>query len=217
MTFALAVGTGPQAVCAAGDRSSAPAAHAAAPQHERPEAQAGVDRQAAAEGHTAEGEHEEGILPTIARLANFAILAGLLVYFLRSPMAGYLVSRSQQIRGDLVRAAELRHTAETQLSEIERKMEALPVELSALRERGAADIAAEEARIRAGADAERERLLEHMRRDVDMQVRVARRALVDEAAVLATQVARRRIETTITPDDQVRLIDRYTSQLGGAR
>jgi F-type H+-transporting ATPase subunit b len=176
--------------------------------------QEGVKEGAVAEGHTAEEEHEEGILPTIARLTNFAILVGVLVYFLRSPLVGYLVSRGQQIRSDLVTAAELRRSAETQLTDIDRKMKALPGELEALRQRGAADIAAEEARIRAAAEADRERLLEHMHRDVEMQVRLARRTLMQEAALLATEVARQRIRATMTPEDQNRLIDRYTRQLG---
>lgn len=197
-----------------------PQEHApAAPSTPQPSEQPGheVKEGAVAEGHTAEGEHEEGLLPTIARLLNFAILVGILVYFLRSPLLSYLASRGQQIRSDLVTAADLRRQAETQLAEIDRKMKALPGELEALRQQGAADVAAEEERIRAAAEADRSRLLEHMRRDVEMQVRIARRTLMQEAAVLATQVARQRIEATITPDDQMRLIDRYTQQLGAAR
>jgi F-type H+-transporting ATPase subunit b len=186
------------------------AVHAYQPQHEG-------GQQAVAEGHTAEGEHEEGLMPTVARIANFAILVGLLTYFLRSPLAGYLQSRGEHIRAELVQAAEMRRASEAQLTEVNRRMEALPRELEALRTRGAGDIAAEEARIRTAAEAERERLLEQMRRDVEMQVRVAQTALRNEAASLATQIARRRIETAITPDDQMRLIDRYASQLGAAR
>jgi hypothetical protein len=50
------------------------------------------------DGHTEEAEHEEGALPTIARVFNFALLAGLLVYFLKGPTASYFGSRSEQIR-----------------------------------------------------------------------------------------------------------------------
>ncbi len=212
-----AVAASAGAAPAAQAHQPAPAAGHASPPEQHGQPAGAVKEGAAAEGHEAEGEHAEGIWPTIARLANFAILVGILAYFLRSPIASYLASRGEQIRGELVNASELRRRAETQLAEIERKMAALPGELEALRQRGAADVAAEEARIRAAAEADRERLLEHMRRDVDMQVRIARRALMNEAAELATGVARRRIEKTITPDDQMRLLDRYTTQLGGAR
>lgn len=187
-------------------------------QHAQPaQPAADVEQGAVAEGHTAEAEHEEGLLTTLARVANFVILVGVLAYFLRLPIAGYLRSRGDEIRAELVQAGEMRRTAEAQLAEVERRMEALPAELEALRTRSAEEVAAEERRIRTAADAERERLLEQMRRDVELQVRIARRALTEEAASLATSVARARITAAMTRDDQLRLIDRYASQLGGAR
>ncbi|HSL22616.1 MAG TPA: ATP synthase F0 subunit B [Vicinamibacterales bacterium] len=197
---------------AAGERQPASGQHA---QPAQPEA--GGREGAVAEAHTAEAEHEESLLTTLARVANFAILVGALAYFLRSPIAGYLRSRGDEIRAELVQAGEMRRTAELQLAEVDRRMQALPGELDALRTRGAEEIAAEEQRIRSAADAERARLLEQMRRDVELQVRIARRALMEEAAALATSVARERITSVMTQDDQLRLIDRYATQLGGAR
>jgi F-type H+-transporting ATPase subunit b len=185
-------------------------AYAYQPQHE-------PDQQAVAQGHTAEGEHQEGLMPTVARLANFAILVGLLVYFLKAPLAGYLQSRGEHIRSELVQAAEMRRASDSQLAEVNRRMAALPAELEALRARGAQDISTEEARIRAAADAERDRLLEQMHREVELQVRAAQTMLRNETAELATRVARARIEASITGEDQMRLVDRYASQLGASR
>ena len=170
-----------------------------------------------AAGETQEGaEHAEGLLPVIARLVNFAILIGTLVYLLRSPLAAYLNDRGTQIRSDLVNAAEMKRTAAAQLEEIDRRMKALPGELEALRAQGAQEIAAEEARIRAAAAAERDRLLEQARRDIDQHVKIAERELVSHAADLAVGVAAERIRKTITDDDQKRLADRYVQQLKGA-
>ena len=78
-----------------------------------------------AEALAAEAEHE-GILPTIARLFNFAILAGVLVYFLRRPIQDYLRTRSDQIRKDLVTAAEMRRVATAQLEQIEAQKTSRP-------------------------------------------------------------------------------------------
>jgi F-type H+-transporting ATPase subunit b len=167
--------------------------------------------------HAAEEHHDEGILPTVARLFNFAILAGVLVYFLRQPLAGYLQTRSAQIRQDLTTAAEIRRAAEAQLEQIQGQLAALPAELDALRQRGREDIAAEEARIAQAASSERARLLEQTRREIDMRLRVARRELTEHAAQLAVQVAEQRIRRTITADDQIRLVDRYAAQLREAR
>ena len=182
---------------------------------------AAAERAASAQGqhaaqageHAAEGEHGNPVVAMIARLFNFAILAGTLVYFLRSPIAKYLADRGTRIRSDLVKAADMRGAAAAQLAAIEKKMAALPGEIDALRKDGAEETAAEEARIRQGADAERARLLEQARREIDSQLKLAERELVARTADLAVAVAARRVKTTITAEDQARLVDQYLGRL----
>jgi len=173
----------------------------------------GEPPEAVAEATNEAEEHGRGAIDVVARFVNFAIFAGALVYLLRSPIRTYLADRSAQVRSSLVSAAELKQLAAAQIAELERKMQALPGELEALRAQGAQEIAAEEARIRAAAAAERERLLEQARRDIDLQVRVAERQLASHAADLAVGVASERIKKNITDEDQKRLVDRYVQQL----
>lgn len=165
----------------------------------------------AEEAHGPEGGR--GAIDLIARLVNFGILAGTLVYLLRPLIGKYLRDRHSQIRRDLVNAAELKRSAATEMEEIDRKMKALPGELEALRAQGAQEIAAEEERIRTAAAVERDRLLEQARREIELQVKVAERELVSHAADLAVGVATERIKKTITDDDRKRLVDRYVDQL----
>jgi F-type H+-transporting ATPase subunit b len=173
--------------------------------------------EAVAEGaHGAEAAHGSPILDMVARLVNFAVLAGTLVYFLRSPIRTYLGDRGRQIRADLVKAAEMRASAAAQAAAIEQKMAALPGELDALRRQGAEEVAAEEARIRQAADAERERLLEQARREIDAQLKLAERQLVAHTADLAVAIAAARVKSTITADDQARLVDQYLGRLASA-
>ena len=146
-------------------------------------------------------------------LANFAIFIGVLYYFLNQPIRDYLAGRSATIRKDLVEAAELRASANAQLAAIEQKLQALPGELDALRTRGAAEIAAEEKRIAAAAAAERDRLLEQTRREIDLQVRLAKKEILEHAADLSVQLATERIKKEVTPEDQSRLVDRYLDQV----
>ena len=186
---------------------------AAAPIAAQPEAR--HEPAASSEPHKEES-HEDTLVNVIARIVNFGVLAGTLVYLLRSPLAGYLSNRGAQIRGDLVNAAEMKQAAAAQIDEIDRKMKALPGELEALRKQGVEEIAAEEARIQAAAAAERDRLLEQARREIDLQVKVAERELVSHAADLAVGVATERIKKSITDQDQQRLVDRYVRQLGSA-
>jgi F-type H+-transporting ATPase subunit b len=163
-----------------------------------------------------EAPHGQTILQSIAKVVNFAILGGVLFYFLKTPIRTYLVSRATHIRQDLVTASEMRAAASAQLVEIERKLQALPAELDALKAQGAEDVKAEQARIAQAAAAERERLIAQTRREIDTRLRMARRQLTEHAAELAVRIAEERIKRTITPEDQLRLVDRYAAQLRDA-
>jgi len=187
--------------------------HAPAPQAP------GTEAHAPADAHQAEGEHEaehsigDMILGMAWPVANFIVFLGVIYYFGNKPFAEYLSSRSSAIRKDLVEAAELKATATRQLAEIEQKLHALPGEVASLRTRGADEIKAEEERIATAAIADRERLLEQTRREIDLQVRLAKREILEHAADLSMQLATERIKKEVTPEDQSRLVDRYLSQV----
>jgi F-type H+-transporting ATPase subunit b len=170
-----------------------------------------------AEEHATEGGHDESIggmvLGMMWPVANFIIFLGILYYFLNQPLKDYLAGRSAAIRKDLVEAAELRSTATAQLATIEQKLQALPGELDKLRTRGAEDIKAEEQRIAAAAAADRDRLLEQTRREIDLQVRLAKKEILEHAANLSVHLATERIKKEVTPEDQSRLVDRYLDQV----
>ena len=200
----------------AGEHATAPAPGTGDAAHGQPTAHgppAAGAHGAEGAGHGTEAAHDESIWPTIARLFNFVVLVGGLIYLLRSPLAAHLASRSQQIRGGLESARETTATATAQLADIDRRLQSLPAELDALRTRATEEIAAEERRIQARAEAERSRLIDDVQRDVDVRVRVARKQLAEHAADLAVGLAADRVRQTITDADQARLIDRYATQV----
>jgi F-type H+-transporting ATPase subunit b len=201
------------AAVAIGAPARAAAQESAQPKAAAHETEAG--KQASGEHEAEEGEHDAGWMPVIAKATNFAILAGVLIYFLRSPVTGYLNGRIAKVREDLVTAAQTRETAQRQLAEIDARLKALPADIEALKKRGAEDLVAERARIEQAAEAEQHRLLEHTRREIDMRLRVAKRELVELTANLAVGVASDRIKRNITPEDQARMVDRYAAQVGG--
>lgn len=164
-------------------------------------------------GHGAEGEHGESILVTLARLANFGILVGVIYWLARKPLADHLAARGAQIRKDLVDAAQTRTTATARLADIEAKLAALPSELENLRRRGTEELEAERARMRAAAEAERDRLVEQARREIAAQTRTARNQLRAHAASLAVDVAEARLRETLTPAEQAALVDQYAAQM----
>jgi F-type H+-transporting ATPase subunit b len=197
----------------------APAAepgHAQPPAHGPPAGSSG-EHGAAAGSHAAgagsHGTEDQSFLRSIGPYLNFAILLGGLIYFLRAPISEYLASRSQQIRGGLESARETTDRATARLAELDQRLKALPAELEALRKKGVEEIATEERRIQAQAEAEKKRLVDDVQRDIDVRVRVARKQLAEHAADLAVGLAADRVRQTITDADQARLIDRYADQV----
>lgn len=157
--------------------------------------------------------HGESLWVTLARVANFAILAGVIYWFAREPVATHLATRRAQIRKDLVDAAAMRTTATARLADIEAKLAALPAELDQLRSRGAEELDAERARIRAAAEVERDRLVDQARREITSQTRNALSELRAHAATLAVDVAESRLKATLTPLEQSALVDSYAARM----
>jgi F-type H+-transporting ATPase subunit b len=209
--FVLAVAFASTATPAALTAGSLAAAQESQPGgHAEPAARPAAQGEHAA---TSEGEHEEGGWGLAGKIVNFVILAGTLAYFLRTPLSEYLATRRTQVRADLDAAEAMKRSAAEQIAEMEAKLKALPRELDELKARGQAEIAAEEARIRELAESERVRLVEQASREIDQQVRMAQRALVEHAADLAVSVAETKIKRNITDDDQGRLVKTYLDQV----
>jgi F-type H+-transporting ATPase subunit b len=207
----------------ASDATAAPQGHAEGQPAATPEhgAAAPAEHPAPAHGEAAHGEaagehggeHAESLVSFLSRIANFVILAGGLVYLLRSPIGKYLSARAEQIRLDLVNAADTRKAAAAELARIEARMKELPAEIEALKQRGLGEVQAEQVRIKETAATERERLLEQARREIDQQVAAARRTLKQDAADLVVGIARRQVEVEMTDADRGRLVDRYVAQV----
>ena len=157
------------------------------------------------------GAEDAGWVPMIAKVVNFAILIGVLVYFLRGLVSTYLRTRHASIRKDLTDAASLRASADGQLTEVRARLAGMPAELEALRRIGQEELAGERVRMKDATEHERQRLLERTSRDIDLQFRQARRRLLEHVAEVSMARTRARIEREITPEDQRRLIDRYTT------
>ena len=190
----------------------------AAQEHAPVQAQAEQEHAAQPGGeHDAEGEHEQTLghmlVGLIWPIANFIIFLGVIYYFGNKPFKEYLANRHSTIRKDLDEARSMNAAAAAQLQTVDEKLKSLPGEIDALRKRGTEEIAAEEQRIAAAAAADRDRLLEQTRREIDLQVRLAKKEILEHAADLSVQLATDRIKKEVTPADQDRLVDRYLQQV----
>lgn len=185
----------------------------ASPDAHAPAGQAGGAQHGEAQAGHGNEAHGESVWTQVGKITNFVILVGVLIYFARQPLSEYIASRRTQVRDDLQTAEAMKRTAAAQMAEMDARLKALPRELDELKARGQSEVAVEEQRIRELAEVERARLLEQARRDIEQQVRLAQRQLVEHAATLAVGVAEQKIRQQITDEDQVRLVERYVTQV----
>lgn len=148
---------------------------------------------------------EGGNLP---RIANFAIVAAALYFALRKPVADYLQARTDQIRAGLAEAKEKVANAQVELDRAKSVRESLDEEVERAKQEARAAAEAERERILKSAESEAERIRELARKEIDNEVETGRRRLLARATELSVSLAHKKLEASMTDDDQTRLIDR---------
>lgn len=150
----------------------------------------------------------------IWRCVNFAVMVGLLGYFVTKPIRNALQNRRAEIEKTLAEAAAAREAAEAKARDYEQKLT-----------RAAAEIEEIYAAIRREGELERDKILASARemaakieQEADAKaasaVARARSELRAEAARLAVELAEGLLARSVTEADQKRLIDEYMQKVG---
>ncbi len=164
-----------------------------------------------------EGAHEAMTFmgDWLPRLVNFAIIAGVVVYFMRKPAQDFFKNRTVEIAKALQESKEARERAVAALAEMERKIK---------------DLEAETARMVADAQARSEKdkhaLIEEGRKvaqdvqaqvkqGIDIELQKARTTLAAEASLLSLDLAEGMIKKKIGAKDHERMVKEYISNVGG--
>ena len=148
------------------------------------------------------------------RCFNFALLVGLLVYFVRKPIRKGLRSRREEIEKTLTDAQAAQEAAEAKYREYSEKLEKATEEIEAI-----------SASIRREGELERDKILESARemsakiqQEADAKaanaVAGAKAELREEAARLAVELAEELLKKEFSPKDQKRLVDEYMQKVG---
>ncbi len=171
--------------------------------------------------HEAAGAAEEGheamtfMGDWLPRIVNFAIIAGVVVYFMRKPVRDFFKNRSADIAKALQESKEARERAIAALVEMERKVKDLEVETNRL---------IEDARVRGEKDKlalieEGKKMVSdidtQVKQGVELEVQKAVTALQAEASMLAMDLAEKSIKEKINPKDHERIVKEYITKVGG--
>ncbi len=170
---------------------------------------------AAAEGQAQE-EHGESWVDTVAKWFNFAVLVGLLYFFLVKKMkvTDTFRSEAEEIQRSIESARQAKEEAEKKLKELDEKMMTLTHEIEKIKDQAVKDAEAERLRILEAAQAEAKRIVDLANREVESEVRLAKKQILKIVGNIAVQKGKKIVQDEITEVDQNRLIDDYIGSFG---
>ncbi|HTY22332.1 MAG TPA: ATP synthase F0 subunit B [Desulfomonilaceae bacterium] len=151
------------------------------------------------------------------RVINAVALVGLLIYFLRKPLAKFFSERKAQISKDLEDAKQQRERAEALVREYEAKLAGMEKELEKLRDELRKSADAESAKITINAEKMSASMVEAAKMAAEQEVRKAKAALKSEAVALAVQLAETLIREKINDEDRKKIVKDYLDKVGGTK
>ncbi|MBI4461082.1 MAG: ATP synthase F0 subunit B [Acidobacteria bacterium] len=172
---------------------------------------------ASANEHDDQQEHgaaeEHGILGEVAHWFNFVLIVGGIGYLGKKFAAPFFAQRSQAIREEMERSASAMAEASQRLSEIEDKLRRLDEEIQGLRRASLEEAAADRARLAEGTKAEAAKIVSAAEQEIAAAAKAARRELKIYTADLAVDLAQKRIQESITPAAEKRILHSFMEDL----
>jgi F-type H+-transporting ATPase subunit b len=170
-------------------------------------------REAAAEDENAQFRHSASV-QMVAKLTglsldnaywlcvvlNFAIVAGVVLYFSKKNLPGMFRNRTASIQKAMQEARQASEDANRRLGEIEARLSRLDAEIAGMRATAEKDAAAEEARIKAAAEEDARKIVESAEQEIAAAAKLARRELTNYAANLAVSLAAKQIKVDAATD-----------------
>ena len=149
------------------------------------------------------------------RIFNFSVFVGILFYTLRKPVALYWKKRTEVLANDMEEARRLRREAAQKVLDLEKRVDHLHEEASALIRSLKEEGEREKVQLLADAEVFVKKLKESAQRIIDQEVRRSQEQLKRQTVQLATELAERLIREKITSQDQVQLGQKFLKDLEG--
>lgn len=159
------------------------------------------------------GYSEAQIKDLLFRLMNFAVFFAILFYLLRKPLPKFFRERRENITRNL-------DYLETQARNLEEQTEIMNKQIAGIASERDSILAQyerigqkEAERIIAEAKATAEALIQKTQAAMDLELKAARQALLQEIVKLSTQAASDLVKSNINNDDQKRLTTEFMTQV----
>lgn len=158
------------------------------------------------------GSHFKGDL---YKVINFAILLGVLVYFVRKPFKEFLKTRTETIKKTLDEARQARELAEKALKEVQERLKYKDKELEEIVSASSRSGEAEKQALIAEGERLGAKIARQARVNMEMELQKARDAIRKEAVELAMELAEQKIRERLTPKEQAELLEESLRKLEG--
>jgi F-type H+-transporting ATPase subunit b len=145
---------------------------------------------------------------------NFVVIAALIIWAGRKFLPGILRDRTAAIQKAMQEAQKASEEARRRLAEIESRLQKLDVEIGRMRDSAEKEGEAEEARIKAAAEEDAQKIVAMAEQEIVATVRAARRQLTAHAADLAVGLAQKQIH--VDPATDQALVRNFAGQLVSA-
>ena len=148
----------------------------------------------------------------LAVLINFGVIAVVIFWAGKKFLPGAFRARTAAIQKAMEDARRASEDANRRLGEIESRLSRLGDEIAAMKAAGDADLAAEEARIKAAAEEDARKIVESAEQEIAAAAKSARRELTTYAADLAVSLAKKQIHIDAQADSS--LVRSFADRLG---
>lgn len=145
--------------------------------------------------------------------ANFAIYAGILLYFVVPALRKYFTSKHNTIKQQLDESAKLRDEAKSKLDEYNKRISNVEKEVEKLLEDTRKSAEAERERILADAKAQAAAMEKDAELRIQAEIQRAQAMLEREVIAAATEVAEKLLKVRTTTADHNALVDGFISNL----
>ena len=148
----------------------------------------------------------------LAVLINFGVIAAVILWASKKFLPGAFRARTAAIQKAMEEARRASEDANRRLGDIESRLSRLDEEIAAMKAAGEADLAAEEARIKAAAEQDARKIVESAEQEIAAAAKAARRDLTSYAADLAISLAKKQIHVDTNTDSS--LVRSFAERLG---
>ncbi len=143
------------------------------------------------------------------KIANFAVIAFLLVKFLSKPLADFLASRADAVDGDLEQLRRTKASLDEMIRVYQEKLRSVEAEIAAMRREARAEMDTERAALMAESRRDAESIVAHVQASIKREITKARAELFSETLNQAVSRAGTLVKAELNDKDHHRMLDDY--------